>query len=151
MKEIILFFAPDLEFLGELSVSEAGFGSCMLSQAGEKSLGKEIESMRLNGLKKLQSAFKVTPQETEHIMYEAVIQPRDPLFGCAFRDRILARGCQVITLPESKLAAWNKILDLPLDPRERYLFMSGLSCLEPAEEKKWLAAFDAARHETEKA
>lgn len=150
MEQLTLIFDGTYTYLGELATKDGVFVRCMLSRDGEAQLGDSIEDWQTQGIVVLEHKPSGTSDNSDLVVVDRRIQPRDSEFAKAFQHWSALHGLKVLSLPEGTTSCWEKMLHLPLHPVERYAMMSAVCKLPSQEVEKWMGALDEARVAVEK-
>jgi hypothetical protein len=148
MNELHLVFDRSYEPLGEIVCEGGALRSATLTSTGEERLGLHVSEWQVEGVPSLRDAVKISDNREEIVTRIVRVLRTDPGFAAACREWILARGFQVVTFREDRIPAWEKLLVLPLQPRERFAFALIASELPPEDYPEWIEKIDRAESES---
>jgi hypothetical protein len=142
MNEILLVFDSAYEPLGEIVCEGGALCSATLTSAGEELLGLHVSEWQIDGVPSLKDAINMTDHREEIVTRIVRVLRTDSGFAAACREWILARGFQVVTFGEDRIPAWEKLITLPLQPRERFAFALIASELSSEDYPAWVEKID---------
>jgi len=150
MSEIHLVFDKTYEPLGEIVCEGGALHSATLTYAGEEYLGLHVSEWQVEGVPILRDRVDVAGSGENIVTSIVRVKRTDPEFALACKEWIVLRGFQVVTLSEDRIPAWEKLLVLPLEPRERFAFALVASALPVGEFVTWLKKIDRSVKRVEK-
>lgn len=144
MNRLTLLFDADCFHLGEIVTRDGAFLSCSLTQDGEAKLGATIREWQTQGLLVRAERERVAPDRINFVVHEQRISLRDPSFFQSLVDWSSYHCIRIVPLDELGIQAWEGMNALPLEPRERYRCIAGLSVLAVEEMRAGIAALQQA-------
>lgn len=111
----------------------------VLTPLGEETIGTEVGSWRAEGVPSLAETREKLQGEERVVRFAKRVMPKDPSFALAARDRLLELGGRVVLVSRPRLiAAWERILALPLSEKEQYDMFCALCMLPDEDVERWI-------------
>jgi hypothetical protein len=119
-------------YLGELFAEDGAFSHLTLNPKGEEALGERFEEWQTRGVPEVRDIVTAGHESTAYT-HDGRVLVRDRAFVGALRSWFEAHGYTLLPMSVEALDCWECVLQLPLEPDERFALAADLS-LVPIEE-----------------
>lgn len=136
MSETFLLFGPGHGFLGEVCAQQGRMERVMLTAEGERRLGAHVGDWQMRGVPALRHVT-LPVNNSAPAFFQERIQIRQDGFLEAVRRWMEGHGMALVDVGMEALACWQRILRLPLEPRERFIVIVALRGAEGQEIGEW--------------
>jgi hypothetical protein len=124
---------------GEMHTVDGRWDGFVLTPLGEEEVGEEVGSWRVEGVPLVAETREAWPGEERISRFVKRVMPNDASFSLVARDRLLELGGRVVFVTNSRLmAAWERILALPLSEKEKYDMFCTLCTLPDEDVERWI-------------
>ncbi len=122
---LFLLFTSDADCLGEIVTQGGALSRCMLSEAGERKIGSQVERWQTEGL---------PMNDGGHVRR---VMPRSAEFTNVLQLWAVDQGYGMVALPPSRIPAWEMLSTTGIDAPERYHFLLDLVMLSDSAVPAW--------------
>lgn len=141
-----LLFNQTHQLLGEVITEQGALRQFVLNQQGETVLGTICEMWQTRGVPvRKELTVDKADGSREITFYLERVQARTPDFFAALSEWGEEHSIVVLSIQEKTIGLWEMLVQLPLDPSERFAFLIALKHTPPDLLGEWRKALEEAK------